>query len=421
MGLPIPGKQYIVQDEDTLSQIAQRAYGDAQYWPRIFQANQSNLKSDNPDTIFPGTVINIPVIPEVDQLKNNVTSNLNISNEKNKLTILIDGIEIKTESVRLLTAMDNIANGWTAVMPWTPGENPELDEKTKPFSYAPASVFIGNELITSGLLYTVEPTETPSGIVKILEGWTFTADIIDSTLKPPYEKKDFTFLQILTDIVIQFGISVFSELDPSELGGKFDRVTVSETESVGNFLLKLATQRGLLIGATPSGNILISKTTTDLTPVAVIEAGQQGTTEFKARFDGRERFNAYRLLGRSPLGNKVGIANDNAVPRSRFRTFTADETIEGDIEKAAQWKRSKTLAQALNIPLPVDSWFSNNGNLWKENTIVTVKSDVLSIPDGFDFLIRSAEFIEQNDSQSAILNIVPPQAYTGEELVEPWL
>ncbi|MCK4959785.1 MAG: LysM peptidoglycan-binding domain-containing protein, partial [Planctomycetes bacterium] len=56
MAKPIPGKQYIIQDENTLSQIAARAYGDETLWPRIWSANQFILRSGDPDLIFPGEV-----------------------------------------------------------------------------------------------------------------------------------------------------------------------------------------------------------------------------------------------------------------------------------------------------------------------------------------------------------------------------
>lgn len=56
---PAPNrKTYTVQDGDTLSGIAQRAYGNASAWPKIFEANQNVL--GNPDVIFPGTEIVLP-------------------------------------------------------------------------------------------------------------------------------------------------------------------------------------------------------------------------------------------------------------------------------------------------------------------------------------------------------------------------
>jgi nucleoid-associated protein YgaU len=54
-----PAEQtYSVESGDTLSAIAERFYGDANEWPRIFDANRDQL--DNPDLIQPGQVLCIP-------------------------------------------------------------------------------------------------------------------------------------------------------------------------------------------------------------------------------------------------------------------------------------------------------------------------------------------------------------------------
>src|SRR5688572_19241439 len=49
---------YVVQSGDTLSAIAQRFYGDANAYMRIFEANRDKL--DNPDMIHPGQELIIP-------------------------------------------------------------------------------------------------------------------------------------------------------------------------------------------------------------------------------------------------------------------------------------------------------------------------------------------------------------------------
>jgi nucleoid-associated protein YgaU len=52
------GRTYTVRKGDSLSKIAKREYGDAQQWPRIFEANRDTIK--DPDLIYPGQVVRIP-------------------------------------------------------------------------------------------------------------------------------------------------------------------------------------------------------------------------------------------------------------------------------------------------------------------------------------------------------------------------
>jgi nucleoid-associated protein YgaU len=51
-------RTYTVAAGDSLSKIAQREYGDASQWRRIFEANRSTIS--NPDLIHPGQVLTIP-------------------------------------------------------------------------------------------------------------------------------------------------------------------------------------------------------------------------------------------------------------------------------------------------------------------------------------------------------------------------
>ena len=50
---------YLIQSGDTLSKLAQKFYGDANVYNRIFEANKEVIK--NPDLIFVGQKIRIPL------------------------------------------------------------------------------------------------------------------------------------------------------------------------------------------------------------------------------------------------------------------------------------------------------------------------------------------------------------------------
>jgi nucleoid-associated protein YgaU len=63
-GLQHPPEQerveyYIIERGDTLSKIARQFYGDANKYPRIFEANREVIKDAN--LIFPGQKIRIPL------------------------------------------------------------------------------------------------------------------------------------------------------------------------------------------------------------------------------------------------------------------------------------------------------------------------------------------------------------------------
>lgn len=411
MPKPIPGKQYTVRDENTLSQIALRAYGRADYWPRIWSANQSALRSGDPDLIFPGEVIIIPEIPEREAPVTGLEPDLD------KITIEVDGLELEMQGKRIVRTMDTMADAWSGRLPWIQGKNPAVDERVKFLAFPPSKAFIGTELMVSGPMYDSGSEVNNSGSVKLLQGYTRTIDLVDSNLKPPYEKNNVTLLQRCRDLARPKGIDVTAV---TNTGGPFDRVTAQESEKIGTHLAGLAFQRGVLLSSTPEGNLLILEARTDTVPVATLEEGQPGSESFDMMVSGRELFSVIRAIGQTPFGNTEGIAVDRNIPRSRFKTVRADETMAGDIDAAAHWERSKQYVEALTIPFPVVGFRDPQGDLWRENTPVTLVSPSLHLPDGFGMLIRRVEYIEDQNGQRAILGLIPPQAYTKEELINPW-
>lgn len=412
-------RTYTVKSADTLSQVAARVYGDPSRWPELWRANQSRLRSGDPNKVYPGEVL---VIPEPER------SVPLTGKQPDDLTILIDGLEVPALNARIIRTMDTGADAWTTRIAWEPGADPALDRATRPYGYPKAAAYIGGERLVNGLLYTVEPELTTDGRTKALTGYSFTADAVDSTLKPPYERNNITLEQLAAELLQPVGIKAVFETDT---GGPFDRVTANEGDAIFDHLARLAAQRGILVSSTTAGDLLFLRAAVNSPPVGTLEEGQPLATGYRAKYDGRLRFNAYKCItadagaaliwtASTDVAPKTQIALDNAVPRSRFLTFKTDDTTAGNIRNAAEWRRSRQIVEALTLTFPVSGWRAPDGSLWRENTRVTVVSETLGVPQGFTFLIRAVEFILEGGRREATLSLIPPQAYTGEELGDVW-
>lgn len=417
--LPTAGFRYVVVSGDRLDNIEKSAFG---YITGTVEDANPQLQGrpislENRPTIYPGDVLNIPEDPNRRELKTENAESQLSDKDKNEITLIIGDIDVKFESIRIIRTMDTASDTWAARVAWTPGFDPKFDDLILPYAYPNAKVYIGNELIMSGSLYSVAPEQSNSGLTLTLEGFSFVADVIDSTMPAPYEQEDINLEDRANQLLKHIGIKAIFESDP---GGIFDRVTGEVTDTIFSHLSELATQRGLLMSSTPEGNLLFAKAATG-TPVGTIASGDPLPIGWGAKFDGRKLFNQITAIGESPGGvSKKSTVTDKNVPKSRFFTFKADNTKDGDIENAANWKRSKQFADALTIPYPVSSWYAPNGELWRENTLVTIWAPEIFVPDGFTFLIRQVEYVLANSGISATLSVVPPEAYTGEEIVLPW-
>lgn len=415
---------YSVQAGDTFTSISLRAYGVAEKESLIRQANISIRE------LTPGDIIIIPFLSEARRPQKK------LSKPKDKITVFIGpylgtpqggfrrssfiaAIELNVLSARIITSINDMVFAWSARIPWELGKNREFNRLLIPFTYPEASIYIGNDRIINGFLYKVSPQKTNDGIFMDITGYSFAADVMDSELKPPFEVNRIDLLARAKQLVSPLGIDVL--LDSGvEIGGVFDRVTADAGDTIGEHLMSLSTQRSVLLSANTEGNLLITKANTD-TFVGTIAEDSPGVKTWSAAFNGRKRFNSYRVYGQSPGDNaKEAVSIDKNIIKTRFTSFNATDTIKGELQKIADWKKTTRIKKALQLSLTVNDWFDDSGSRWKHNTVVKVISPTLFLPNGFDFLIKSVEYLLSDEVRSTVLNLVPPQVFTGEELVDPW-
>jgi prophage tail gpP-like protein len=411
---PIPGKQYTIVDENTLSQVAARAYGDAQLWPRIWQANQTRLQSGNPDLIFPGETILIPEIPERE-----LPAIPASQKDPNAFFIDLEGQEVRPIETRVIRAIDTVANECRIVIPYAVGEFPLLDEKVKPRTYTKTKVSIGGERVLTGRLYQRTPRVSGGKTLEMIIN-SSTVDLVDSDMKPPFEFNNITIEELLDKLVKPLGFNTRILVD--DTGGPFERVTINQGEKYGQFFTRLTRQRGLLLTCDQFDRPVLTRANLTDAPIATLEEGiTPGVTGWSNAFNDRDGFREYRAVGRNPLdGNVEATATDERVPRSRFKTVTADESTSGNIQDRANWAKNKSLADALSFPLTVVGHRDPQGDLWIENKQVTIISPTLFIPKGFNFLINRVEYVDGGNGRTTVLHFVPPTVYTQGEIIEPW-
>lgn len=353
------------------------------------------------------------------------------------MKITIGNRIIQHTDATLLTPMDQGADAVILSFPWEPGDDLEIDALVQPYAYPDFTVEINGELRASGRIYISEPTLIENSSEITLTGFSYTKDLIDSTAKPPHEFNNKNILSISNSLCLPFGIQALQENVKAEANEIFEKnITILDQQRIFNFLQDLARQKGILASRDVNGNLLFLKTTTDLTPVANLTEGDLGPPlstgqRFQAIFDGTKRFNSYIATEESPLSyfipiNAVSIDNEIKVPR--FTTVTANEITKGGMQSAADFARNKTAANAGSIQFPVSSFYSSiegpansrdihtGAKIWKENTVVTITSPTIFVPDGFDYLIRSVEYISNENGETVVLSLVDPRFFTKQDI-----
>jgi len=344
-------------------------------------------------------------------------------------TLVIAGREIPVQRATFTKTIDTIANEVKCSFPWFPGLDPEIDRLTAPYSYSECKIYMGGQLVMIGILYNVIQTLNSTGRIKNLEIYSKTANIVDSSVRFPFEENNLDLLERIESQMNstvpnrKMNINVFVD-GGVDIGGKFKRISVKSTDNCFDKLRSLARQRGLLLSCTVEGDVLITYAKVTGDPVGTITEEIGITPNFEARFNGRDRFQYYQANATSSSSKKTKTfktSKDIAVKTERFLTFQTEDNLPGEALNAAEWRKNKSAAEAMSTPFPVNTWYAPNGSLWSENTLLTVKSETMSIKNGFTFLITQVEFVFENQGCTANLELKPPTVYTTGEIIEPWL
>ena len=409
-------RTYTVKEGDTYDTISRTMYGTDSHAGFLEGVNNGSY-------LIPGEVLIVPPVVARSESVQTVLPGVGAGD----LSIIIAGKRIVPESARVLRAMDAAVDGWTAVIEWTP----EMAALVSPFSYPSASVYIGGQLAVNGAVYGVK-SEFKERREIILEGYSFMADAVDSSMAPPYQTMGVTLRQHAEEVlkplgmrpIFQEGVSEGELFNGSPVDDAFGVTDAEPDTGIFDHLSKYAFQRDLLIASSPSGDPIFLQANISGGTVGVLYEGGPHVLEWSGEFDGRKRFNTYRSFGYSPLsGDKAVEAKDAKVPRYRTMAFKADDTEAWDIGYTAEWKRSKQVADSISIKLPLDTWYAPDGTLWTYNTLVSVVSKTLFVPGGFDFLIKSVEYAFDKKGRTAEISLVPPGVYAprGKRAEDPWM
>ncbi len=416
---PTPGFRYEVSSGERLAIISTQAYGLQDFWKDIWTANpylnDRHLQEDGSPTIYPGDIL---IIPEIIEIEEEEPERKLTGKEDDELTIMIGDKEIKTFYSSLFRTMDTGADGLVCSVAWIPGLDKELDALYLPATFPKAEIFIGNDLQLRGYLFTPRPKLSISGSILDLMIFSKTKNLVDSTVDPPYEKNNITLENRARELLRPKNMRPVFEV---ETGGQFDRITASQSITIFKHLAELAAQRGILVSNTERGQLLFYRADTESEPVGTLREGEHFTLDFSADYDGTKLFHTYRAVADTPGGDaQSATATDDNVPISRSITFFAEDTTDGNIAKAADWKRSKAYADALTITIPVSGWKDPSGNLLKKNTSVIIESPTLFLSNGVKLMIKRVEYVKRDSGKTAILSLTPLQVYTGEPIEYIW-
>ena len=399
---------------DTFEGIARKQYGDDKQADRIARANPGTSQP-----LVPGTVLNVPVLPDAPQ---NIPQQTPAAVE-DEVAILIDGNRFRFwDSVRItrsLDAMDTVEFG----APFD-SNGPGFRETFRPFSFKTVVITVGGEPLFTGTMVGIDPVIERKRKILSVSGYSLPGVLNDCTPPAsafPLEFNNFGLQGIANQIAAPFGLSVDFQ---SGQGAVFERVASTPDKKALTFLTELAKQRNLVISSSPRGALVFQQSVDPGSPVAILRQGVSPVLTVTPAFSPQEYYS--HITGLEPAvvglpGSQFTVKNPLLQGVVRPLTFDVPDTLDADAKAAVEAKVGRMFGNMVSYSVAVATWRDPSGSLWAPNTTLKLQADDAMIYSEYEFVIRSVEFSRDRASETAVLNLVIPGAFSGQAPgVLPW-
>lgn len=405
---------YKILKGDTLALISKKNFGTEIHAQHIARANPG-LGA----VLIPGTNI---VIPRLPNYPGDLPQILGISGQ-NDVTIEIDEkrFEFWTQ-LRIKRSIDSLdAISFTA--PFEPNA-PGYRETFRPYAYKPLRVYVGITPLLTGTAISMHPSSANNGDIITVSGYSLPGVLQDCTAPAssfPLEFSGITLKDIARAVAAPFGLTVDFADEP---GDKFDQIAMKPTDRVFDFLADLARQRNLIISSTENGELRFWRSKPAGNPVATLEHGKSPVMSIDPNFNEQEYYShitGISFVATGVPGAQYTDKNPYLPGTVRPFTFGASDTDNIDIKTAVNAKIGRMFTNAISYRVEVASWRDTGGALWQPNTTINIYAPPVFVYNKYNFILRSVEFLRDRDSESAILELVPPGGFEGKiPEVLPW-
>lgn len=345
------------------------------------------------------------------------------ADSEDEVTITINRQSFKNfNGLNLKFDYDKLANEFAFAAPF----DPDIQEYRDAFraKFQPTAIYIGGKLVISGQSWA-NPNLAPNSNTVAVKGYSITGSLMKSALIAPFEFDEGTSLTaIAVDVCARFGFAVVVDSQAIAIAGKpFEkRVGFSPTENIGPKLATLVRERGLVLGTTFNGRVLISKPKTEAATVQAFVSGELPAGTFAPTFNPEALHTKY--IGYAPDSPDEeteasdftldGFEQPGIVPR--IKGIVPSDVDNQGLEDAVRGVRGRAFGEWFSLSVNVVGWRDRNNNIYQPNTLVTAKAPRGMLYEDTKLFVRAVTLNKVNNKKSAKLDLILPEALTGRDL-----
>ena len=382
-------RNYTVQAGDSLISIAVKFLYRAALSYKIRQIN--NLPSNN---VIPGQVLLIPNSERTER------------KEYKGVQIVIDGKEIiQTPPLSITTGINIIAPGFSFVLPLSDIYG------LKPYGFEPVDIYYGNSLILSGYVSRIVKNADQAQITVAGYGKSQMLSEVNYPVSAyPRTFYKMTLKQITTKLLDPFAIPLTIEDDAKDAANeKFEKVEIGVTETIADFIIDLADQKGLIVYGSPEGGIVFKNEYVNSENILIVE-------EIPATpdYDSSSIFSDYTCLKNYNSDGSAQVAREKIKTLNQFRpkVFTIENKQSESLKKLIKKNQKADLSRSFSMSIDVPYVDDVNGELIQINRQIHYKNTLLEIDE--DFIIKGATYQFLENDLKATLELMPSKYLKGE-------
>ncbi|MBB2176780.1 phage tail protein [Gluconacetobacter johannae] len=342
---------------------------------------------------------------------------------------------------------NTVISGWTDVtirvgieiMPWTAELSttewqPELDENETIQEGDACQIKIGNDLVITGYVITVDREVGPEEHIVRVSVASKSVDLVEGAAEfATYQMTNTNALALVKKVCEPAGISVY----PVGLAGITDiqQFSVILTETAYEVIERICRFAACLFYDRPDGNITLSDVGSSVAVSGFVLGGNAERMRRRASMAGR--YADVTAIKQTPIILFSSPDEDDFISQLEAETVGQPATDPGvtrpwrhllipyeqgdaggqNARKRVLWEVARRYGRSQVIEVTCDSWRDASGKLWQPNTIAQVTAPRLKFNG--PLLIAELVFHRDEDGTHADVVLMPPEAFQPEPILLP--
>lgn len=279
------------------------------------------------------------------------------------------------------------------------------------------------ETILTGNIVSHEFSGASKKEVAKFSGYSLAGVLEDCNIPPslyPLQSDGLTLREIASKLIKPFGLSMI--VDPavaSAMDEPYEKTTAEPTESIKEYISKLAAQKNVITSHNAKGHIVFTRANTGKTPILHFDSTRKDAIPFNTMgfsYNGQGMHSHIHVIRQASKDG--GNAGESEI-RNPYVPFVYRPTViiqssgtDIDTDKAARMALSAELKN-LRLVISTDRWEGPDKKILKPNNLITVINPEIYLFKKSTWFIESIDFKGNQQETTATLTCCLPEVYNN--------